>query len=102
LILDTLIQDYEEKSRLFSAIKTIPIIKRKADWAMQWISGNENFAERLLGFAVVEGIHFCSSFCAIFYMKKRGMMPGLCFSNELISRDESMHVDFAISMYKSL
>jgi ribonucleoside-diphosphate reductase beta chain len=85
---------------LFRAIHTIPTVKKKADWAMKWIeSSSARFAERLVGFACVEGIFFSGSFCSIFWLKKRGLMPGLSFSNELISRDEGMHCDFACLLY---
>lgn len=99
LLIDTYIKDGEEKSRLFRAVETIPCVKRKAEWAMRWIDGSESFAERLIAFACVEGIFFSGSFCAIFWLKKRGLMPGLAFSNELISRDEGLHCDFACLLY---
>ena len=103
LLLDTYIQDSVEKDRLFHAIQTIPVVKKKADWAMRWIkSPTASFAERLVAFACVEGIFFSGSFCAIFWLKKRGLMPGLTFSNELISRDEGMHTDFACLLYSKL
>lgn len=98
LLIDTYIKDKEEKNRLFNAIDTIDCVKRKADWALRWI-GNGSFAERLIAFAAVEGIFFSGSFCSIFWLKKRGLMPGLSFSNELISRDEGMHCDFACLLY---
>jgi ribonucleoside-diphosphate reductase subunit M2 len=88
--------------KLFKAIDTIPIIKKKADWALTWISSNRTFAERLIAFACIEGIFFSGSFCAIFWLKKRGLMPGLTFSNELISRDEGLHRDFACLLYKHI
>jgi len=87
---------------LFSAITNIPSVTQKAEWALRWIGADNTFAERLIGFACVEGIFFSGSFCAIFWLKKRGMMPGLTFSNELISRDEGMHTDFACLIYKHL
>lgn len=87
LLIDTYITDAEEKDYLFKAIEKIPSIKQKAKWAMKWINSRESFAERLVAFAVVEGIFFSGSFCSIFWLKKRGLMPGLSFSNELISRD---------------
>lgn len=102
LLIDTLIQDPQEKQYLFDAIQNIPSVARKAEWALRWIGADNTFAERLVGFACVEGIFFSGSFCAIFWMKKRGLMPGLCFSNELISRDEGMHTDFACLLYKHL
>ena len=100
LLIDTYIKDPKEKDHLFNAIKTIPCVKEKADWAFKWITSSESFAQRLLAFAIVEGVFFSGSFCAIFWLKKRGLMPGLCTSNELISRDEGLHTDFAIKLYK--
>ena len=94
LLIDSYIKDKEDQLNLFNAIETIPAIKKKAEWAMRWIE-NGTFAERLIAFAAVEGIFFSGSFCSIFWLKKRGLMPGLTFSNELISRDEGMHCDFA-------
>ncbi|KAG1512479.1 hypothetical protein G6F46_011848 [Rhizopus delemar] len=99
LLIDTYIKDDEEKEMLFSAIDTIPCIKRKADWAFKWISANDSFAERLVAFAAVEGIFFSGSFASIFWLKKRGLMPGLTFSNELICRDEGLHTDFACLLF---
>ncbi|MBT5147832.1 MAG: hypothetical protein HOM41_04665, partial [Flavobacteriales bacterium] len=90
LLIDTYIQDTKEKDHLFNAIETLPFVKAKAEWAMRWIDKG-SFAERLIAFAAVEGIFFSGSFCSIFWLKKRGLMPGLTFSNELISRDEGMH-----------
>ena len=98
LLIDTLIEDNSEKDYLFNAIENLDCVKRKADWAMRWIE-NGTFAERLIAFAAVEGIFFSGSFCSIFWLKKRGLMPGLSFSNELISRDEGMHCDFACMLY---
>ena len=98
LLIDTYIKDKEEKSKLFNAIETLDCVKKKADWALEWIE-NGSFAERLVAFAAVEGIFFSGSFCSIFWLKKRGLMPGLSFSNELISRDEGMHCDFACLLY---
>jgi ribonucleoside-diphosphate reductase beta chain len=98
LLIDTLIKDPKEKTYLFNAVDTIPCVKKKADWALRWIE-NGTFAERLIAFAAVEGIFFSGSFCSIFWLKKRGLMPGLTFSNELISRDEGMHCDFACLLY---
>lgn len=100
LLIDTYIQDAKDKAYLFNAIETIPCVKRKAEWAIKWITSTTSFAERLIAFAAVEGIFFSGSFCAIFWMKKRGLMPGLTFSNELISRDEGLHCDFACLLYE--
>jgi len=102
LLIDTYIKDNVEKDRLFNAIETVPCVQKKAEWAMRWITESKRFAERLVAFAVVEGIFFSGSFCAIFWLKKRGLMPGLTFSNELISRDEGMHCDFACLLYSML
>lgn len=102
LLIDTYIRDSQEKQRLFHAMETIPCVKEKAEWALNWISAENSFAERLVAFAAVEGIFFSGSFCAIFWIKKRGLMPGLTFSNELISRDEGLHCDFACLLYKML
>ena len=98
LLIDTYIKDGQEKDKLLNAMEHIPCVKKKADWAMRWID-NGNFVERLIAFAVVEGIFFSGSFCSIFWLKKRGLMPGLSFSNELISRDEGLHRDFACLLY---
>lgn len=98
LLIDTYIKDPAEKDKLFHAIDTLDCVKKKADWALRWIE-NASFAERLIAFAAVEGIFFSGSFCSIFWLKKRGLMPGLSFSNELISRDEGMHCDFACHLY---
>jgi ribonucleoside-diphosphate reductase beta chain len=98
LLIDTYIRDNKEKTYLFNAVDTIPCVKRKADWALRWIDEG-SFAERLIAFAAVEGIFFSGSFCSIFWLKKRGLMPGLSFSNELISRDEGLHCDFACLLY---
>jgi len=105
LLIDTYISNETEKAYLFNAMENIPSVKMKAEWALQWIGGpggNASFAQRLIAFACVEGIFFSGSFCAIFWLKKRGLMPGLTFSNELISRDEGMHTDFACLLYKHL
>ncbi|MEB3205762.1 MAG: ribonucleoside-diphosphate reductase small subunit [Vampirovibrionales bacterium] len=102
LLIDTYIQDPHEKHRLFHAIDTMPCVQEKANWALKWINSSDSFAERLLAFALVEGVFFSSSFCAIFWLKKRGKMPGLTFSNELISRDEGLHCDFACLLYSML
>lgn len=98
LLIDTYIKDPKEKDHLLRAIETIPCVGKKADWALEWIE-SDNFAERLIAFAAVEGIFFSGSFCSIFWLKKRGLMPGLTFSNELISRDEGLHCDFACLLY---
>ncbi|MCB0409569.1 MAG: ribonucleotide-diphosphate reductase subunit beta [Flavobacteriales bacterium] len=100
LLIDTYIKDSKEKDYLLNAIDTFPPVKKKADWALRWIE-NGSFAERLVAFAAVEGIFFSGSFCSIFWLKKRGLMPGLTFSNELISRDEGMHMDFACLLYNN-
>lgn len=100
LLIDTYVKDEKEKAGLFNAIETFPAIKKKADWALKWID-SPSFAERLIAFAAVEGIFFSGSFCAIFWLKKRGLMPGLTFSNELISRDEGMHCDFAVHLHEN-
>ena len=103
LLIDTYIKDTAEKARLLSAIQTLPYVRKKAQWALQWtVADRASFAERIVAFATVEGIFFSGSFCAIFWLKKRGLMPGLCFSNELISRDEGLHCDFACLMYSML
>ncbi|MCD6018691.1 MAG: ribonucleoside-diphosphate reductase [Bacteroidetes bacterium] len=98
LLIDTYIKDPVEKDKLLHAVETVPCVGKKADWALKWIS-NGTFAERLIAFAAVEGIFFSGSFCSIFWLKKRGLMPGLSFSNELISRDEGLHCDFACMIY---
>jgi ribonucleoside-diphosphate reductase beta chain len=98
LLIDTYVKDEAEKHELFHAIETFPAIKDKAEWALKWIE-SDSFAERLIAFAAVEGIFFSGSFCSIFWLKKRGLMPGLTFSNELISRDEGMHCDFAVHLH---
>lgn len=102
LLIEKFVTDLQEKKKLFNAITEISCIHKKADWAMKWFSRDMTFAERLVAFAVVEGIFFSGSFCAIFWLKKRGLMPGLTFSNELISRDEGMHTDFAVLLYSKL
>ncbi len=98
LLIDTYVKDETEKHQLFHAIETFPAIKEKADWALKWIE-SDSFAERLIAFAAVEGIFFSGSFCSIYWLKKRGLMPGLTFSNELISRDEGLHCDFAVHLH---
>ena len=100
LLIDTYIKDPQEKHKLFHAIDTVPAVKKKAEWALRWID-NGNFAERLVAFAAVEGIFFSGSFCSIFWMKKRGLLPGLTFSNELINRDEGLHADFAVFLHQN-
>ena len=100
LLIDTYIKDKAEKNKLFNALETIECVRKKADWALRWIE-NGSFAERLIAFAAVEGIFFSGSFCSIFWLKKRGLMPGLSFSNELISRDEGLHCDFACLLYNN-
>jgi len=103
LLIDTYIKDSTKKDHLFNAIETIPAVKKKADWALKWINAdNASFAERIIAFASVEGIFFSGSFAAIFWLKKRGLMPGLTFSNELISRDEGLHTDFACLLFQHL
>jgi ribonucleoside-diphosphate reductase subunit M2 len=103
LLIDTYIKDNDEKHKLFHAITNYPCIKKKADWAQKWIHDNRSsFATRLVAFACVEGIFFSGAFCSIFWLKKRGLMPGLTFSNELISRDEALHCEFAILLYSKL
>lgn len=103
LLIDTYMDDKEEKTRLFEATQTIPCVKQKADWALKWIeSADESFATRLIAFAVVEGIFFSGSFCAIYWLKERGVMPGLTISNEFIARDEGLHTDFACALYEEI
>ena len=102
LLIDTYIDDDQEKELLFQAAQRLEVVSKKANWALRWIGDKSDFAKRLVAFACVEGIFFSGSFCAIFWLKKRGLMPGLTFSNELISRDEGMHTDFAVSLYEML
>mmetsp|Transcript_8392 Transcript_8392/g.19203 ORF Transcript_8392/g.19203 Transcript_8392/m.19203 type:complete len:375 (-) Transcript_8392:222-1346(-) len=103
LLIDTYVKDVEKKAHLLNAIETVPCVQKKANWALRWCNRDyASFAERIVAFAAVEGIFFSGSFCAIFWLKKRGMMPGLCFSNELISRDEGLHCDFACLIYSKL
>jgi ribonucleotide reductase beta subunit family protein with ferritin-like domain len=102
LMIDKLVKDPEEKEGLFRAIETVPAVKKKAEWAMRWMDRGSSFSQRLIAFACVEGIFFSGSFCAIFWLKKRGLMPGLSFSNELISRDEGLHQEFAVTLYNNL
>ncbi|EJF09607.1 ribonucleoside-diphosphate reductase [Pontibacter sp. BAB1700] len=101
LLIDTYIKKQSEKDYLFNALETVPCVKKKGEWALKWIN-SEKFVERLIAFAAVEGIFFSGSFCSIFWLKKRGLMPGLTFSNELISRDEGLHCDFACLLYSML
>lgn len=100
LLIDTYVKDEAEKNKLFQAIENFPAIKKKADWALKWIE-SPSFAERLIAFAAVEGIFFSGAFCSIFWLKKRGLMPGLTFSNELISRDEGLHCDYAVHLHNN-
>merc|ERR1719388_710886 len=102
LLIDQYIKDTDEKMKLFHAIETIPAVAAKANWAVNWMHRDRSFYERLVGFAAVEGILFSGSFCAIYWLKKRGLMPGLTFSNELISRDEGLHTEFACLLYQML
>jgi ribonucleotide reductase beta subunit family protein with ferritin-like domain len=102
LLIDTYIKDLVLKDKLLNAIETIPSVNKKAEWALKWISDTSNFNKRVIAFACVEGIFFSGAFCSIFWLKKRGIMPGLCHSNELISRDEGLHTEFAILMHHSL
>jgi len=99
LLIDTYIQDKQEKFKLLNAVETMPIVQKKASWAQKWISSDRPFAERLIAFAIVEGVFFCGSFCAIFWLKKRNKLHGLSFSNEFISRDEGLHTEFACLLY---
>merc|ERR1711972_170864 len=100
LLIEQYIRDPEEKDKVFDAIHTMPAVEEKARWAVQWMNDESTFSERLIAFACVEGIFFSGSFCAIFWLKKRGLMPGLTFSNELISRDEGLHTEFACMLYR--
>jgi ribonucleoside-diphosphate reductase beta chain len=102
LLIDTYVKDKQEQNHLFNAIDTIPCIRKKAEWALKWIDSEDDFAKRLVAFAAVEGIFFSGAFCAIYWLKKRGLMPGLTFSNELISRDEGLHTLFAVALYGTL
>merc|ERR1712060_934818 len=102
LLIEQYIRDPADKERVFDAIHTMPPVAEKAKWAVQWMNGENSFAERILAFACVEGILFSGSFCAIYWLKKRGLMPGLTFSNELISRDEGLHAEFACMIYGML
>jgi ribonucleotide reductase beta subunit family protein with ferritin-like domain len=102
LLIDQYVKDPQEQLKYFRAIDTIPCIKKKAEWAKKWIESSDSYATRLVAFACVEGIFFSGSFCAIYWLKKRGLLPGLTFSNELISRDEGLHTEFAITLYHKL
>jgi ribonucleotide reductase beta subunit family protein with ferritin-like domain len=102
LLIDQYIKDPEEQKHLFRAIDTIPSIRKKAMWAINWMNVQKSYAHRLLAFACVEGVFFSGAFCSIYYFKKRGLLPGLTFSNQLISRDEALHTEFAIELYKLL
>mmetsp|Transcript_69064 Transcript_69064/g.101185 ORF Transcript_69064/g.101185 Transcript_69064/m.101185 type:complete len:336 (+) Transcript_69064:739-1746(+) len=102
LLIDTYVKDPTEKDQLFHAMESFPAVMDKAQWALDWMTEKSTFAKRIVAFAAVEGIFFSGSFCAIFWLKKRGLMPGLCFSNELISRDEGLHTDFACLIYSLL
>merc|ERR1712232_622114 len=102
LLIEQYIKDPVEKDQVFDAMHTMPPVQQKANWALQWMNRDNSFAERVVAFAAVEGILFSGSFCAIYWLKKRGLMPGLTFSNELISRDEGLHAEFACLMYRSL
>jgi ribonucleoside-diphosphate reductase subunit M2 len=99
ILIDKYVKDKDEQLHLFRAIDTIPCIRKKADWALKWIDSSDDFLKRLVGFACVEGIFFSGAFCAIYWVKKRGLLPGLTFSNQLISRDESLHTLFAVALY---
>jgi ribonucleotide reductase beta subunit family protein with ferritin-like domain len=102
LLIDTYIKDDSEKDKLFNALEHFPCISKKADWALKWMNPDNHFAKRLVAFACVEGIFFSGAFCSIYWLKKRGLMPGLTFSNELISRDEALHTEFAVYLYNKL
>jgi ribonucleoside-diphosphate reductase beta chain len=102
LLIDTYVKDRKEREQLFNAVKTCPAIRQKAEWAQTYINGDHPFSVRLLAFAIIEGIFFSGSFCAIFWLKKRGLMPGLCTANEFISRDESLHTEHAVCLYHKL
>jgi ribonucleotide reductase beta subunit family protein with ferritin-like domain len=102
LMIDKLVRDVDERNRLFRAIETVSAVRHKAEWAMRWMNSDISFSQRLVAFSCVEGIFFSGSFCAIFWLKKRGLMPGLSFSNELISRDEGLHQEFAVTLFSHL
>ena len=101
-MLDIYVKDEKEKALLFNAIENIPAVKKKADWALKWISSQDDFAKRLVSFAIVEGVFFSGSFCSIFWLRKRGLLPGLAKANDYISRDEGLHCDFAITLFKEM
>jgi ribonucleoside-diphosphate reductase beta chain len=102
LLIDTYVKDQIEKQRLFNAIESVPAVKKKAEWALRWIDSQDEFVKRLVAFAVVEGVFFSGSFCAIFWFRKRGLLPGLATANNWISRDEGMHWEFAVLLYHTL
>jgi ribonucleoside-diphosphate reductase beta chain len=102
LLIDTYISDEKEKNKLFNSIETNPIVKKKADWALRWVNSDSSFAERILAFGVIEGVFFSGSFCAIFWLKTRGLMPGLSLSNQFISRDEALHCRTCVLLYSKL
>jgi len=102
LQIDNIIKDYDEKNKLFNAVKEFPCISEKINWCVKWIESDESFSKRIIAFSIVEGIFFSGSFCAIYWLKKRNIMPGLCMSNELIARDEGMHTQFAILLYSMI
>ena len=102
VLIDTFIKNPAEKDRLFNAVQTLPCVGKKAEWAMKWIKSDRSFAERMIAYACVEGIFFSGSFCSIFWLKKRGLMPGLCTSNEFIARDEGLHCEFACLLHETL
>lgn len=102
LLIDTYVKDAYEKAKLFNAMESVPAVKKKAEWALKWISSQDDFAKRLVAFAIVEGVFFSGSFCAIFWFRKRGLLPGLATANNWISRDEGMHWEFAVLLYKTL
>lgn len=102
LLIDTFVKDSNEKDQLFNAVTNFPFVKKKADWAIKWMQSKRSFGERLIAFAAIEGIFFSGSFCSIYWLKKRGLMPGLCTSNEFISRDEGLHCEFACLMHELL
>ena len=102
LMIDTYVKDIKKKNKLFNAISEIPCVKKKADWAIKWINNSDTFGTRIIAFAIIEGVFFSASFCSIYWLKQRGLMPGLTFSNELISRDEGQHTDFACLLHSML
>ena len=100
ILIDTLVRDADKKNDLFNAVEGLPCVAKKADWSIKWVNANCSFAQRLVAFAIVEGLFFSAAFAAIFWLRKRGLMPGLCFANELISRDEGLHADFACHLFR--